>query len=136
LRFVFQSDLRELPAVQKRILDEVERHHFTPDAVFAIKLSLEEALINAVKHGNKLDREKKVRVDVEISAQRFEITIEDEGEGFERSSVPDPRLDENLEKLHGRGLLLMEEYMDEVQYSAGGRRIRMVLRNEKPPKDH
>ena len=136
MRFVFQSDLRELPAVQKRILDEVERHHFTPDAVFAIKLSLEEALINAVKHGNKLDREKKVRVDVEISAQRFEITIEDEGEGFERSSVPDPRLDENLEKLHGRGLLLMEEYMDEVQYSAGGRRIRMVLRNEKPPKDH
>ena len=71
----------------------------------------------------------------EQSDKRFEITIEDEGKGFERSSVPDPRLDENLEKLHGRGLLLMEEYMDEVQYSAGGRRIRMVLRNEKGNKD-
>jgi len=62
LRFIIPSDFHEGRAIQRRIMEEVDKHHFNEDAVFAIKLALEEALINAIKHGNKLDRHKKVRI--------------------------------------------------------------------------
>lgn len=132
LRFIIPSDFAEGRLVQKRILDEVARHHFGEDATFAIRLSLEEALINAIKHGNKLDPRKKVTVEAEVTPDHIEIEIEDEGPGFDRSSVPDPTSEENLERLHGRGILLMEAYMTEVEWTRGGRRVRMVRKNDAP----
>lgn len=129
LRFIIFSDFQEGRAIQRRIMEEVAKHRFHEDAVFAIQLALEEALINAIKHGNKLDRNKKVRIQCRVTDQEAEIIIEDEGPGFERSSVPDPTSDENLERLHGRGILLMEAYMDEIEWSNNGRRVRMVRRN-------
>ena len=130
LRFVISSDFVEGRRVQRRILDEVARQHYGPDAVFAIRLSLEEALINAIKHGNKLDSGKVVRVEALICPEAAEIVVEDEGVGFERACVPDPTTSENVERLHGRGITLMESYMDEVNYLRGGRRIRMVRHND------
>lgn len=129
LRFIIPSDFAESRQVQSRILEELQRYGYAPDAIFAIKLALEEAIINAIKHGNKFDPAKVVRIEAHVSPQQTEIIIEDEGAGFERSSVPDPTADENLHSLHGRGLLLMESYMNEVNYSRGGRRIRLVRRN-------
>jgi len=130
LRFIIPSDFHEGRAIQKRIMEEVEAHHFNEDAVFAIKLALEEALINAIKHGNKLDRRKKVRIQALVTDQEAEIIIEDEGPGFDRSSVPDPTTEENLERLHGRGILLMEAYMNTIEWSNNGRRVRMIRKNE------
>jgi serine/threonine-protein kinase RsbW len=132
LRFIIPSDFVEGRHVQKRILDEVARNHYGEDATFAIRLSLEEALINAIKHGNKLDPSKKVTVQAEVAPEQVEIIIEDEGPGFERGSVPDPTTEENLERLHGRGILLMEAYMTEVEFTRGGRRVRMVRKNDAP----
>ena len=132
LRFIIPSDFYEGRAIQKRILEEVEKHHFHEDALFAIKLALEEALINAIKHGNKLDKHKKVRIQCRVTDQEAEIIIEDEGPGFERTSVPDPTSEENLERLHGRGILLMEAYMHNIEWSNHGRRVKMVRRNEPP----
>ncbi len=129
LRFIIRSDYAEGRQIQKRIVDEVERHRYCADALFAIKLALEEALINAIKHGNRLDRTKMVHVEADITPQRTLITIEDEGRGFHREWVPDPTATENLERLHGRGILLIESYMDEVEWSQGGRRVRMLRRN-------
>ena len=130
LRFVIPSNFAEGRAVLKRILDEVERLHYNQDAVFAIRLALDEALINAIKHGNRFDKDKKVSVEATITPGKTEIIIEDEGVGFTRTRVADPTSEENLERLNGRGILLMETYMNEVEYQHGGRRIRMVRRNE------
>lgn len=130
LRFVIPSDLTHVCHVQTQILDELARHHFGPNATFAIKLALEEALINAAKHGNHLDPAKMVRVQATITPRQAEIIVEDEGCGFDRSCIPDPTTDENLHKLHGRGIMLMEAYMDEIQWSCGGRRVRMVRKND------
>lgn len=135
LRFTIPSDFAEGRTVQARIMDEVERNGFDEEAVFAIKLALEEALINAIKHGNKLDKNKVVHIQATVTPEQAEITIEDEGPGFNRASVPDPTSDENLERLHGRGILLMEAYMSSVEWSRGGRRIRMVRRNRPPASD-
>ncbi len=126
LKFDFPSDLAQTRAVQQQIMQAVHDHGYADDAIFGIKLSLEEALVNAVKHGNKLDPKKSVHVRAEVGAQQVEITIEDEGPGFDRSKVPDPTADENLTKCSGRGLLLMEAYMTEVEYSNKGRRLRLL----------
>lgn len=124
------SDFASSREVQKRILDELDRHQFDAHSVFAVKLALEEALINAIKHGNHLNQSKHVHIQYIVDANKIEITIEDEGPGFDRRSVPDPTLEENLERCCGRGILLMEAYMDAVEYSQDGRRVRMIKYNE------
>jgi serine/threonine-protein kinase RsbW len=134
MKFVIHSDLSEQRTVQKRILNAVESHHYHPDNVFAVKISLEEALINAIKHGNKQDRSKKVQVEAHVTADQTEIVVEDEGPGFNRKDVPDPTAEENLLKCSGRGILLIETYMDHVEYSKNGRRLRMIKRNTPPKK--
>jgi serine/threonine-protein kinase RsbW len=128
-KFAIGSDDASARKVQKTILAEVRRRKFDSEAVFAIRLSLGEALINAIRHGNQGAREKLVRVEAKIGARQAEIVIEDEGCGFDRGAVPDPTLDENLIKPTGRGIHLIETYMDKVQWSHGGRCLKMVRRN-------
>src|SRR5689334_4609379 len=124
------SDFAAAREVQKRILDDVKRSGYAAQPTFAIQLALEEGLINAVKHGNKFDTKKQVRVQATIDTKQAEIVIEDEGPGFDPGCVPDPTLEENLEKCSGRGILLIGAYMDFVEWTNGGRCLRMIKRNE------
>jgi serine/threonine-protein kinase RsbW len=129
LHFTIASDLGQGHEALVRILSEIERHGYDEAAVFAMRLALEEALVNAIKHGNKLDPNKKVLVEASVTPRRVEFIVEDEGPGFKRSGIPDPRVGSNIERCCGRGLLLMESYMDRVEFSHGGRRVRMVKKN-------
>ncbi len=133
VHFSIPSDFASGGLVQKRIIDAVERSGYDDDSVFGIKLAVDEALINAIKHGNKLNPSKRVHVQASITPRRLEIVIEDEGRGFDRNCVPDPTCAENLEKPCGRGILLMEAYMDRVEWSRGGRRVKMVKKPELRP---
>ena len=121
------------PSAARCVEDQIEQllltHQASSQDVFRIRLALEEALINAIKHGNKLDTTKKVHVEATVTPEQIEIMIEDEGPGFCRADVPDPTAEENLLKCSGRGILLMETYMDRVEYSNAGRRVRMIKRN-------
>lgn len=130
LKFTIPSDLAASREVQQQIMDAVHRAGFSENATFAIKLSLEEALVNAIKHGNKLDPKKHVHIQAKVNSRQAEIVIEDEGPGFDRKCVPDPTADENLTKCSGRGLLLMEAYMTSVEYSNQGRKVRMIRKND------
>lgn len=130
LKFNIASDLSAATEVQRAIMDAVAAHGYSENGIFAIKLSLEEALVNAIKHGNKLDPKKRVRVQANVDDKQCEIVIEDQGPGFDRAKVPDPTADENLTKCSGRGLLLIEAYMTSVQYSKGGRRVRLLKLND------
>lgn len=131
LDFDFISDYSRMREVQEQIIAAVVANGFAEDDLFAIKLCVEEALINAIKHGNKLDLSKHVHVRGSVSPARFEITIRDEGAGFERGEVPDPTDPSNWEKPSGRGLLLMESYMTQTKYSDHGRQILMVKEKSK-----
>jgi serine/threonine-protein kinase RsbW len=104
----------------------VEEHGYSADVCFAIRLALEEALINAIKHGNRFDPHKRIRILAEVGDRRTAITIEDEGEGFRPEALPDPTADENLEKPGGRGIMLMRAYMDQVTYNQRGNQVVMV----------
>jgi serine/threonine-protein kinase RsbW len=130
VKLTIASDTAFVHEIQDRVLAEVSRHGFSKQSYFAIKLALEEGLVNAMKHGNKLDKAKTVHIEYIVTAKKCEVMIEDQGPGFHRPGVPDPTLDENIEKCSGRGILLMEAYMDKVTWTHGGRRVRMVKKNK------
>ncbi|HEX5271760.1 MAG TPA: ATP-binding protein [Gemmataceae bacterium] len=125
------------PAEARRVQEEIERllrhHQASEKDIFSIRLALEEALINAIKHGNQMDRAKKVTIRSVIHPERFEIHISDEGNGFDPGDVPDPTAVENIERPCGRGLMLMRHYMTEVSFGGRGNSVSMakVLRNGK-----
>jgi serine/threonine-protein kinase RsbW len=125
------------PAEARRVQDEIERllraHEASEKEIFGIRLALEEALVNAIKHGNQMDRSKKVTIVSVVHAERFEIHITDEGHGFDPGDIPDPTAVENIERPCGRGLMLMRHYMNEVSFNGPGNSVRMakVLRNGK-----
>lgn len=93
-------------------------------------VALDEAFVNAVKHGNKYDKSKMVRISVEISPKKASFTIEDEGEGFDVKAIPDPTDPENLFKSSGRGVMFIYNIMDKVTYNQRGNRLTMVKMNE------
>lgn len=95
-------------------------------ASFGIDLAVREAVANAVKHGNELDETKLVRILFETSPEQFEITIEDEGGGFDFKNLPDPTDPANLLKESGRGAFLMRSFMDEVRWQRGGSVVTMT----------
>lgn len=132
LHFTIPSDYAAMREVQDAILGRVEAAGFDDESTFAIRLSLEEALINAIKHGNKLDPKKRVHVDAKVEGECCWVTIRDEGPGFTRKEIPDPTLEENLCKCSGRGLLLIEAYMHEIAYADGGRQLTMKRCKAKP----
>ena len=110
----------------KDIVEEIAAYSYTPEDVFKIQLAIEEAMINAVEHGNKSDPLKTVTVEYSITAKEFDITITDEGNGFALEKVPDCRNDENLNNVTGRGIVLMRSCMDSVEYNERGNRVRMI----------
>jgi len=126
---VIRSDIRQVAIPKQLILKELHRHHFREKDAFALKLALEEALVNAVKHGNRSDPAKRVTVRFSISDERAEIIIRDEGGGFQPDKVPDPTLPERLPLPNGRGIMLIRAYMDEVSYRDHGREICFVKMN-------
>ena len=124
----------EVKKVTCEVLKKLEDHEFSEDMVFAVHLSLEEAFVNAIKHGNHGDSQKSILVDCLITPEKFDISITDEGFGFDPNGVPDPRCNGNLYRSCGRGVLLIQSYMDLVEYNDRGNCIHMVrYRDGKKP---
>ena len=114
------SDTSEGQAVQERIIGILEEQSYSPHDVFGVRLALEEALVNAIKHGNGMDPDKTVRISCNIQDDKVRIEIEDQGAGFQMEDVPDPTLDENLERPCGRGIMLIKAFMNVVEYNEVG----------------
>lgn len=102
------------------LLEQLGAHGWSPSDIFAIHLAAEEAIVNAIVHGNKLDASKRVHVACEVSADHVRIAIEDEGEGFDPAKVPDCTLEERLDVPSGRGVMLMRSFMTRIDYNAKG----------------
>ena len=107
-------------AVIERIMNVVSQAGFAGRDLFGIRLSVDEAVTNAIKHGNRLSPEKSVRIDFRLDESGVRIEIEDQGPGFRLEDVPDPTADENLERPSGRGLMLMREFMTRIEFNAKG----------------
>jgi serine/threonine-protein kinase RsbW len=106
------------PIVQE-LLQQLERQRWNRHDVFGVHLAVEEALVNAIKHGNRGDPGKRVHVLCQLAEGFVRVEIKDEGEGFDPAAVPDPTADENLENPSGRGIMLMRSFLN-IRYNEAG----------------
>ena len=125
------STLQEAKLPEAEILSDVRRYGYCEEAEFAIKLALEEAMTNAVRHGNDNDASKQVTVRFDVNAERAIIIVRDEGNGFIPEDVPDPTTDDRLSIPNGRGIMLMRAYVDEIEYRDNGCELYMMKRNKR-----
>ena len=131
-QFVLASRREEIEDAARKVLAAMEHAGYDKASAFAVRLALEEALTNAVQHGNKNDASRRVTVQCEISECEAVIDVHDEGEGFDPRSVPDPTAEENLDIPAGRGLMLMRSFMAEVTIHPPGNRVTMRYRRPQP----
>jgi serine/threonine-protein kinase RsbW len=117
--------------ITEELLEQLGAHGWSPSDIFAIHLAAEEAIVNAIVHGNKLDAGKIVRVACLVTPALARIEVTDEGTGFDPASVPDCRLEDRLEAPNGRGVMLMRNFMTRVEYNARGNRV--LMEKERPP---
>ena len=130
IEFALPSDLTLMNGVLQYLLERVAKMGVIAPEKSNLFIALDEAFVNAVKHGNKSDPTKLVRIGAELSPKEASFTIEDEGDGFDVKAIPDPCDPSNLFKSSGRGVLLIYNIMDEVEYNAQGNRVKMVKRPE------
>ncbi|HEV7797593.1 MAG TPA: ATP-binding protein [Pyrinomonadaceae bacterium] len=130
IEFELPSDITLMSGVLQYLLERVAKMGVISPEASNLFVALDEAFVNAVKHGNKNDPTKLIRVGAELSPKEACFTVEDEGEGFDVQTIPDPRDPANLFKSSGRGVLLIYNIMDEVEYNAQGNRVKMVKRPE------
>jgi serine/threonine-protein kinase RsbW len=119
------SDLAEARRVQDEIEEALQASRYGERDIFSIRLALEEALVNAIKHGNQMDPDKKVFIRYTVTPDRFDIHIADEGPGFDPADLPDPTDPANLERSCGRGVFLIRNFMSSVEYHGRGNVVTM-----------
>lgn len=125
-QFMLRDRFADVGTAQSELESAARQKCYDRTSVFAIKLALEEALSNAFKHGNRNDPKKGVTLSFQVKKDAIVIEVEDEGEGFDLSTVPDPTATENLEIPCGRGITLMRAYMSEVTFEPPGNKVRLV----------
>ena len=108
-----------------RLLNEMQKFDWQQQDVFGVHMAMEEAIMNAIRHGNQDDVDKKVHIVIKLAEDQFYAKIADQGEGFNLDNVPDPTLEENLEKTSGRGVMLMHNFVDRVQYNDAGNSVEL-----------
>lgn len=122
-----QTDLKQVTPFLDRVFSELGAHLKAEEQLFKVKLALEEALTNAMRHGNGLKITRKVTVRIALKSGQIELDVSDEGNGFNPKTVPDPTKKGYAENIPGgRGIYLMRQMMDKVEFYDGGRGVRMV----------
>jgi serine/threonine-protein kinase RsbW len=122
---VIPSDTGAGRQVLAEVLSHLEAEHWGQHDIFGIHLAMEEALVNAIQHGNGHSAEKHVYVSCRMTPDRVRIEIADEGQGFDPKGLPDPTCVERLHKPGGRGVMLMRAFMNHVEFNDKGNRVIM-----------
>lgn len=126
---LLESTLDSVDGAETLVVHAAREVGFDEDELHEIGMAVREAMVNAVVHGNRYNFNKKVHLSIEKKPDRIEIRIADEGEGFEPTELPDPLAEENLLKQSGRGVLLMQAFMDEFKMGRVpplGTQVRMI----------
>lgn len=126
---LLDSTLESVDTAEHAVLKVAKEIGFEEDEMHALGMAVRESMVNAVAHGNRYNARKKVHVTVSKASDHLTVVIEDEGEGFDLNSLPDPLAEENLLRQSGRGLLLIQAFVDEFQVrrrQPSGTEVRMV----------
>lgn len=127
---VLVGDTPDAQALQERVIKLLEEFGYSERDFFVMRLAMEEAVVNAIKHGNKRAPDKKVFVSCKVDSERIWLRIEDEGDGFVLADVPDPTAEENLYKPSGRGIKMMEKFLTSIEYNETGNCVTLVKHKE------
>jgi serine/threonine-protein kinase RsbW len=125
------SRIDTVATVAAAVAEFIGRTGISEDAAFGIDMAVREAVTNAVIHGNRQDENKTVDISLKSSPDAVEISVHDQGPGFNPEDVPDPTANENILKTSGRGIFFMRTFMDEVDWlirPEGGTTVRMLKR--------
>lgn len=114
------------PEVIGPLLEALEEFRWNADDRFAIRMAVEEALMNAIKHGNESNPDKPVHIVLKFSDTQFYGKISDQGVGFDPDGICDPTAAENVDKPCGRGVMLIKNFVDTVSYNAAGNEVEMT----------
>ena len=125
-KLAIPSDVSYIKKISNEILTYLERLGVDQSVQFDIRLSFEEALRNAIEHGNDYKKDLPVEVSYEVRGDRVDIKIEDQGAGFDFRNVGDPRDEKNIMKEGGRGVFLIRKLMDKVTYNKKGNKVKMT----------
>jgi len=121
--------VRESITVLENLIEEIaDKYHVTDDIFANMMTCLNEAVTNAIVHGNKLNPAKLVIVNVEVDPKRATWTITDEGDGFDYNHLPDPTAEENLESLTGRGVFIIKHLADQCVFNAKGNEVELLFK--------
>lgn len=124
-----ESTLDSVDSAEQLVLAEAQALGLDDDDLYRVGIAIRECMVNAVVHGNRYNSRKKVHLKVERTADRLTIVVQDDGDGFDPNAVPDPLVGENLLRGSGRGVMLMQSFMDEFQISPRqpkGTEVKMV----------
>jgi serine/threonine-protein kinase RsbW len=125
---VIKSDISELKKVENFIIEIFKEYNLAQKYFNRTYVCVSEAVINSIKHGNKNDRNKTVSISIDCDLKEINVLIEDEGEGFDINDVKDPTLMENLKNESGRGIFIIKNLSDKLEYNEKGNRIQFKFK--------
>ncbi len=126
-QLVFSSTLENLSLVEKLIDDISSEFDISEEIYGNIIISITEAVNNAIKHGNNNDPQLQTKVECHILPNHIKFIISDEGNGFDYNNLPDPTLPENLEKISGRGVFLMQQLSEDLKFNNSGNQVELYF---------
>ena len=126
-RIQFTSETENISVVERLINDVCEQHEVNEDHYGNLLIALTEAVNNAIHHGNGNDPQKNISLEYSSSNTALEFKIKDEGLGFDFENLPDPTDPANIEKPNGRGVFLMRNLADEVNFYDDGRTVELIF---------
>jgi serine/threonine-protein kinase RsbW len=126
-KMVFKSEIKNINLVERLIDDISTKYQLHSDIYGKLLLAVVEGVNNAIVHGNKLESDKDVVLQYEITDKIIQFVITDNGSGFNYKDLPDPTKPENLEKTHGRGIFLMNHLADEVEFNEKGNEVKVIF---------
>jgi serine/threonine-protein kinase RsbW len=122
-----QSTLDNIGHIEKLVDEISEQCKLSSDVYGKILIATIEAVNNSIVHGNKFDKSKTVEVSVQISKSAIHIYVKDQGPGFKFEDVPDPTKPENIENVSGRGVFLMKNLADKINFEANGSHVELIF---------
>lgn len=125
--FDIPSKIENLRIVEKAV-DEISGDYNLSSELYGnILIATIEAANNAILHGNKLDENKKVNIKFRIEDKFLKVIVKDQGTGFDYQHIPDPTAPENIEKINGRGVFLMERLSDKILFTENGSQVELIF---------
>lgn len=125
-RCLLKSALESVSIILREYETFWQQKQLSGDTVFSLRTALQEAVVNAVRHGNRENPKKYVEIVFRINGAALEIEVNDEGNGFDHQALPDPRQKDQILKLGGKGVFLMRKFMDQVDFIGNGNQVKML----------